>query len=489
LIVDEVSMLHRDVMAYAEKTLKELWPRDHPRYQLPFGGTPVLLTGNWAQLKPVVRRGDDAACREASVKRMPLFVNNFHEFQLRVNRRVGPGEERHAEWLDKLGRGQNYANDDYTHVRIPDEYKCETGEQLIEFVFPRAMLADPLANVDYLRNGAILAPHRVTVATQNSVVVDRMPTDWVDLLGFDHLRQGGERPAAWDVNAADADIENIHQLAPSGFPAYKLRVKVGAICVVLNNYDSKAGLFNGTRVQILGLVGDNLLRVRILDGRGSQVGQTYLMARAKFVYGEEPSERGIPFSREQFPLDLGHALTNNKGQGQTYQRTGCWLYDSQVFSDGMFYTACSRSTSAAGLKIFSGLGDMALNKVDFELLGVRPRIAEEPTVQPVQQNPAPLLTPQRSPRVEPMDLTRTPRPSLTEDAMELGSVPPTPQTVVSVMDWAETPEQGENNAEPGEAEAIQPPLTDPGAPGATDPPANNPTTDSGGSSASLYRRL
>ena len=55
LIVDEVSMLHRDVLNFAEMTLRELWPREHPRRQLPFGGTPIILSGNWAQLKPVVR--------------------------------------------------------------------------------------------------------------------------------------------------------------------------------------------------------------------------------------------------------------------------------------------------------------------------------------------------------------------------------------------------------------------------------------------------
>jgi hypothetical protein len=118
---------------------------------------------------------------------MPLYLDNFHEFQLRVNQRVGPGEERHADWLDKLGRGQNYANDDYAHVRIPDAYRCNTGDELIEFVFPSAMLADPLANVEDLRKGAILAPHRATVIQMNQEVVNRMPTEWVELNGFDHL--------------------------------------------------------------------------------------------------------------------------------------------------------------------------------------------------------------------------------------------------------------------------------------------------------------
>jgi hypothetical protein len=488
LIIDEVSMVHRIVLAYAERTLREIWPEDHPRRQLPFGGTPVLLTGNWAQLKPVVLRGDDAACREASIKMMPLFIDNFHEFLLRVNQRVGPGEDRHAEWLDKLGRGQNYADDDYTHVRVPDEYLCQSGEALIEFAFPRWVLNDPHGNAEFLRKSAILAPHRETVRRHNEIVVDRLPSEWRELIGFDHLRQGGARPAAWDVNAADADIENLHQRVPSGFPPYVIRIKVGAVCVMLNNFNSKAGLFNGTRVQILGFVGANLLRVRVLDGSGRHVGQTCLISRARFEYGTEPGERGIPFTRDQFPLDLAFFLSYTKGQGQTYDRTGLWNFDAQPFADGMFYTGCSRSTSAAGLKIFGCLGEqrnMALNKVDFELLGVRPRIAVDQPDTPVQPpvDPAPLQTPRRSPGVEPMDLTRTPRPSLTEEAMELGSVPPTPQTVVSVMDWTETttlplPDSlQEGDGEPTEAVANLPPQTDSGDRD-SHPSGEGPTQDS-----------
>jgi hypothetical protein len=334
----------------------------------------------------------------------------------------------------------------------------------------------------------------------NQHVVDRMPTEWVDLNGFDHLRPGGERPAAWDVNAADADIENLHQRMPSGFPPYALRLKLAAICVMLTNYDPRAGLFNGTRVQIIGFVGNNLIRVRILDGRGAHVGQTRLIGRSLFEYGRDPGERGIPFRREQYPLDLAMFMTYNKGQGQTYQRVGLWNYDAQPFSDGMFYTGCSRSTSAAGLKIFSSLGEYNTNKVDFELLGVRPRTAEDqlpPQAQPsINPTPTSQTPTQRYPRVEPMDLTRTPRPSLTEEPMDI-SVPPTPQTVVSVMDWEDTaiplPAQPAEDTSAPAQEANgndipdqQPP---PGTSGTYNPPSDDTAPDSGTAQPRLYRRL
>lgn len=76
--------------------------------------------GNCAQLKPVVPRGDDTATREASIKMSALYATHFHEFKLRENMRVLPGEREHAEWLDHLDRGQNYHNVPASTVLIPE---------------------------------------------------------------------------------------------------------------------------------------------------------------------------------------------------------------------------------------------------------------------------------------------------------------------------------------------------------------------------------
>jgi hypothetical protein len=86
-------------------------------------------------------------------------------------------------------------------------------------------------------------------------------------------------------------------------------------------------------------------------------------------------------------------MSYNKGQGQSFRRAGLWNWDSQPFADGMLYVGCSRSTSAAGLKIFSSLDYLTLNKVDFQLLGVRPRMVQNPLPPPAGEQPAPTSTP------------------------------------------------------------------------------------------------
>ena len=400
---------------------------------MPFGGIVVLLTGNWAQLKPVVQRGDDTATREASVRMSTLYRENFTEFQLRQNMRVRAGEREHAEWLDQLGRGQNYHNVHNRTVLIPEQCRCNSAEELIDFAFPPRLFNDPIANVEELRQGAILAPHRETVSRMNQALMERIPGEWLTLDGFDHMVGVGNRPSPWAVNVADADIENIHGRQPSGFPPYRLRLKVGSICVMLTNYDPMAGLFNGTRVQVLALVGDNLLRVRILDGRSRHVGQTRLIGRARFEYGRATGERDIPFTRDQFPVDPAFFMSYTKAQGQSLPRCGLWNWDSQPFADGMLYTGCSRSTSAAGLKIFSSLGDFTVNKVDCQLLGVRPRVAANAAPPPLPPAPEPMDT------TEPPPVERsTEQPADEGEPMEVD--PP--------------PEQGEDVQQGGGAETL-----------------------------------
>jgi hypothetical protein len=52
IVIDEVSMLHRDVLNYIDRTLQDLQPTDEPK--APFGGKTVVIGGDWKQLLPVI---------------------------------------------------------------------------------------------------------------------------------------------------------------------------------------------------------------------------------------------------------------------------------------------------------------------------------------------------------------------------------------------------------------------------------------------------
>ena len=54
LIIDEVSMVNKDVLEYIDRTLNDLQPKDQPKIEGNFGGKVVVLGGDWKQLLPVI---------------------------------------------------------------------------------------------------------------------------------------------------------------------------------------------------------------------------------------------------------------------------------------------------------------------------------------------------------------------------------------------------------------------------------------------------
>jgi hypothetical protein len=79
--------------------------------------------------------------------------------------------------------------------------------------------------------------------------------------------------------------------------------------MLIKNLDVTQGLCNGTRMQIISAKNDNL-RCRLLTG--TRAGTDVLINRIKFTYGDEPNQRGMKFTRLQFPIRLCFAMTVNK---------------------------------------------------------------------------------------------------------------------------------------------------------------------------------
>jgi len=54
-----------------------------------------------------------------------------------------------------------------------------------------------------------------------------------------------------EVNVADSDYENIVNLTPTGVPPHRLRIRIGAVMMIIVNIDVSAGLCNGTRFLLI----------------------------------------------------------------------------------------------------------------------------------------------------------------------------------------------------------------------------------------------
>lgn len=139
-------------------------------------------------------------------------------------------------------------------------------------------------------------------------------------------------------------VEYLNSIEASGLPLSKLRLKIGAPVIVLQNLDPTTGVCNGTR-GILTRTSSRVLEIRLLGG--DHAGQTVFIPRITLI----PSNVQLPFKLRQcqFPVRLAFSMTTNKSQGQSVKYVGLDLR-SPVFSHGQFYVAISHATSVHRIK-------------------------------------------------------------------------------------------------------------------------------------------
>jgi ATP-dependent DNA helicase PIF1 len=144
---------------------------------------------------------------------------------------------------------------------------------------------------------------------------------------------------------ADYPQEFLQSLNFTGLPLHELRLKEGAIVMLLRNLNIKEGLCNGTRLKILKFLNYSI-KVEILTGKFRK--NEVLIPRIKLA----SNTTRLPFKMMRLQLTIipAFAMTVNKSQGQSFKKVGIYL-DNAVFTHGQLYVALSRTTNKEGLKI------------------------------------------------------------------------------------------------------------------------------------------
>lgn len=227
--------------------------------------------------------------------------------------------------------------DKNSNIKLPERFSSESKRALVRFVYQ---------NFANLEDKCILTGINDSSHVFNDDILDEMDGPLREFASADSfVSESGHESVDQFTD------EYMHSLTPSGYPRHILRLKKGAIVMLLRNLDVERGLTNGTRMIVLDMSRSHILVCVIVTGLFK--GQKVLIPKIPII--NKDTNLGLPCSlrRVQFPLRLAFAMTINKSQGQTFERVGVYL-EPPVFTHGQLYVALSRVRNPANLRVFPG---------------------------------------------------------------------------------------------------------------------------------------
>ncbi|KAA6411530.1 MAG: hypothetical protein FRX48_04810 [Lasallia pustulata] len=222
IIWDEVPMQHKYNFTAVNFTLCDLQNQD-----VLFGGIPTVLGGDFAQILPVVRKGNRASTVEANLQRSVLW-SQFRILTLKQNMRVcpDPANQAFTAWLAELP----YDSQQYGPIQLPPQvlHRFHDLKSFCSNVFPPEQLAQAHVNSEFFRSCAVLTLRNDTVVELNSHILEGMQ-------GETHTFDSTDSA---DVNEAEADVhelpaEFLQSLNPACLPPSHLCLKLGAPVILL----------------------------------------------------------------------------------------------------------------------------------------------------------------------------------------------------------------------------------------------------------------
>ena len=330
IVWDECTMSRKQALEALDRLLKDL-----RKSSSLMGNVTVVLSGDFRQTLPVIKRGTKANELKECLKSSTLW-KKVKVLKLTTNMRAKlSGDASSAQFaknLLQLGDGKAPQDEEGLIDITPISRVVTNQDGLISSVFPN--LEARFKDLKWLSERAILAPKNVMVNGLNHKLLSKIPGPERSYKSVDTAMDVGD--------ATEYPVEFLNSLDPSGFPPHNLSLKEGAPVMLLRNLRPPT-LCNGTKLVVTKLL-PNVIKAKVLTGSGK--GDEVMIPRIPLI--SSPSDLAFSFKRLQFPVRLCFAMSINKSQGQTLKVAGLQLQEP-CFSHGQLYVACSRVGSKNNL--------------------------------------------------------------------------------------------------------------------------------------------
>ncbi|XP_074323577.1 uncharacterized protein LOC141660491 [Apium graveolens] len=237
---------------------------DVERGKRPFGGITVVFGGDFRQILPVLPKAGRAEIVNASFNKSRLW-KSCRVFLLSQNMRLhsGNSEVRNkviadfSKWQLEIGDGKvecidTHRADVETEFVVPDEYIVKSPlkspiKTLIDIIYPD--FQNNLLSQEYLRSRSILTPTNVVVDDINAQILERVLGNMHTYLSQDSIEDRGVDEN--DFNSS-FPVEYLNSINMPCMPKHELKVKVGAVVMLMRNLNQIISLCNGTRMIVTG---------------------------------------------------------------------------------------------------------------------------------------------------------------------------------------------------------------------------------------------
>lgn len=295
IIIDEISMAHKNQMDLIEHRLKEAnWQGK------------LIFVGDFLQIPPV-HNGAEHEAKFAFESNLWKSANT-ETINLFGNMRVKAGSEDAAEFTEVLNR-----------VRYGD-----ASEETLDYL---AKFKD--TDINEAEATHIFATNR-EVKTYNELRLESVDGEAIEIKNS--IKTG--------VKLTKVEREELYEEVPID---ESLKLKVGAEVMLLSN-DKKNDVYNGDRA-VVEAIENGKIKVKM-----ERTGEIKEIAKKDFeVEFERKDGEMVKAKINGYPMRLSYAITAHKSQGLSLKNVVA--YSNNIFENAQFYVAISRATDPKTLKI------------------------------------------------------------------------------------------------------------------------------------------